>query len=145
MKYKDLNIGDWFTPKGKSIPYIRVQTDDRELYDLCLGNNALFGECFPLKTNPDCEVDFLNELNIHSPYYINHQYFLDDAPICQFIEMTSTGGKPLLLLKTSLKGQNRFLFLNSDNYSGYLRSNYTSDLRVRTVPNISISFPEKWG
>lgn len=79
MKYKDLQVGDWFTPKGKSTPYIRVQTNSGNLYDLCFDDSARWGKCFPLGKNSDFEVDFLSELNVINPFFINHEYFFKNC------------------------------------------------------------------
>lgn len=146
MKYKDLQVGDWFTIYDDPNPYIRVKTSDGYLYDLYLGDDFVgFGCCLLKRNTPDLEVHFLNELNVVNPYFSKNASLDAKYPLCQFFQMDVIAGEPLILFTAYVDGENCGMFLNGANYTGVLDKSLliSNKVNAKVIPDISILFPEK--
>lgn len=145
MKYKDLQIGDWFTICDDPTPYIHAKTSDGYINDIYLGDDLVsFGGCLLPSNNPDLEIHFVSELNIINPYFSKNASFTANYPLCQFFQIDFITGEPLILFTTYIDG-NYTMFLNGENYSGILDKNIaiSGKVNIKAIPDISISFPEK--
>ena len=110
MKYKDLNIGDWFTYKNRV--FVKTYCPDFDAnYDFCLSPSSVnFGDCFHSLPD-DTEIKFLSQLNAYNPYPQTGIDTLAKAPLRQFLALGHRGEK-IIFIKTNIQCQEYTLALN---------------------------------
>lgn len=139
MKYKDLNIGDWFSYKTRV--FVKTYCPDFDVnYDFCLSPSSVsFGDCF--HSLPDeTEIKFLSQLNAYNPYPQTGIDTLAKAPLRQFLALGCRGEK-IIFIKTNIQGQEYTLALNGK-YSVGMWEKSTSVALIEILPHIALKYEE---
>lgn len=139
MKYKDLNIGDWFTYKNRV--FVKTYCPDLDAnYDFCLSPSSVnFGCCF--QSLPDeAEIKFLSQLNAYNPYPQTGIDTLAKAPLHQFLALGYSGEK-IIFIKTNIQNQEYTLALNGK-YGVGTWEKLTSVARIEILPHIALKYEE---
>lgn len=139
MKYKDLNIGDWFTYKNRV--FVKTYCPDLDAnYDFCLSPSSVnFGCCF--QSLPDeAEIKFLSQLNAYNPYPQTGIDTLAKAPLHQFLAL-GYRGKKIIFIKTNIQGQEYTLALNGKCGVGMWEKS-TSVALIEILPHIALKYEE---
>ena len=139
MKYKDLNIGDWFTYKNRV--FVKTYCPDFDAnYDFCLSPSSVnFGCCF--QSLPDeTEIKFLSQLNAYNPYPQIGIYTLAKAPLRQFLALGYSGEK-IIFIKNKIRSQEYTLALNGKYGVGTWEKS-TSVAPIEILPHIELKYEE---
>lgn len=139
MKYKDLNVGDWFTYKNRV--FVKTYCPDFDAnYDFCLSPSSVnFGCCF--QSLPDeTEIKFLSQLNAYNPYPQTGICTLAKAPLHQFLAL-GYSGKKIIFIKTNIQGQEYTLALNGKCGVGTWEK-LTSVALIEILPHIELKYEE---
>ena len=139
MKYKELNIGDWFSYKTRV--FVKTYCPDFDVnYDFCLSPSSVsFGDCF--HSLPDeTEIKFLSQLNAYNPYPQAGIDTLAKAPLRQFLALGYRGEKTIFI-KTNIQGQEYTLTLNGK-YSVGMWEKSTSVALIEILPHIALKYEE---
>lgn len=139
MKYKDLNIGDWFTYKNRV--FVKTYCPDFDAnYDFCLSPSSVnFGDCFHSLPD-DTEIKFLSQLNAYNPYPQTGIDTLAKAPLRQFLALGHRGEK-IIFIKTNIQGQEYTLALNGK-YGVGMWEKSTSVALIEILPHIALKYEE---
>ena len=139
MKYKDLNIGDWFTYKNRV--FVKTYCPDFDAnYDFCLSPSSVsFGDCFHSLPD-DTEIKFLSQLNAYNPYPQTGIDTLAKAPLRQFLALGYRGEK-IIFIKTNIQNQEYTLALNGK-YGVGTWEKLTSVARIEILPHIALKYEE---
>ena len=139
MKYKELNIGDWFSYKNRV--FVKTYCPDFDVnYDFCLSPSSVsFGDCF--HSLPDeTEIKFLSQLNAYNPYPQTGIDTLAKAPLRQFLALGYSGEK-IIFIKTNIQGQEYALALNGKCGVGTWEKS-TSVALIEILPHIALKYEE---
>ena len=139
MKYKELNIGDWFSYKNRV--FVKTYCPDFDVnYDFCLSPSSVsFGDCF--HSLPDeTEIKFLSQLNAYNPYPQAGIDTLAKAPLRQFLALGYRGEKTIFI-KTNIQGQEYTLALNGKYGVGTWEKS-TSVAPIEILPHIELKYEE---
>lgn len=139
MKYKELNIGDWFSYKNRV--FVKTYCPDFDAnYDFCLSPSSVsFGSCF--QSLPDeTEIKFLSQLNVYNPYPQTGIDTLAKAPLRQFLAL-GYSGKKIIFIKTNIRSQIYTLALNRE-YGVGTWEKLTSIARIEILPHINLKYEE---
>lgn len=139
MKYKELNIGDWFFYKNRV--FVKTYCPDFDVnYDFCLSPSSVsFGSCF--QSLPDeTEIKFLSQLNVYNPYPQIGIDTLAKAPLRQFLALEYRGEK-IIFIKTNIQNQEYTLALNGK-YGVGTWEKLTSIARIEILPHIALKYEE---
>lgn len=139
MKYKELNIGDWFTYKNRV--FVKTYCPDFDAnYDFCLSPSSVnFGCCF--QSLPDeTEIKFLSQLNAYNPYPQTGINSLAKAPLHQFLAFRYSGEK-IIFIKTNIQSQEYTLALNGKYGVGTWEKS-TSVALIEILPHINLKYEE---
>lgn len=141
MKYKDLNIGDWFTFNGETF----IKTFCPNLgthYDFCLApSSGYFGTLF--QALPDeIKVNLLPRLNVYNPYPLKGTTTLTQAPLCQFLSWQSYG-EEIIFIKAFIQRQDYLLALNGERFEIGMWEKSPTDVSVKIIPRIDLKYEEK--
>ena len=139
MKYKELNIGDWFSYKNRV--FVKTYCPDLDVnYDFCLSPSSVsFGDCF--HSLPDeTEIKFLSQLNVYNPYPQTGIDTLAKAPLRQFLALGYRGEK-IIFIKTNIQNQEYTLALNRE-YGVGTWEKLTSIARIEILPHIDLKYEE---
>ena len=139
MKYKELNIGDWFTYKNRV--FVKTYCPDFDAnYDFCLSPSSVnFGCCF--QSLPDeTEIKFLSQLNAYNPYPQTGIDTLAKAPLHQFLALGYSGEK-IIFIKTNIRSQEYTLALNGKYGVGTWEKS-TSVALIEILPRINLKYEE---
>lgn len=139
MKYKDLNIGDWFSYKNRV--FVKTYCSDFDVnYDFCLSPSSVsFGDCFHSLPD-DTEIKFLSQLNAYNPYPQTGIDTLAKAPLRQFLALEYRGEK-IIFIKTNIQNQEYTLALNGK-YGVGTWEKLTSIARIEILPHIALKYEE---
>lgn len=139
MKYKDLNIGDWFSFEGET--FIKTYCLPLKAgYDFCL-SKTLFGTCFAQYWNEETEIEFISRLKINNPSpkkEANETLMI--APTSQFLSWQFDNSETIFI-KTLIQGEIYALALNGDNAGLWMRVN--SCIPIKIIPRIDLKYQEK--
>lgn len=139
MKYKDLNVGDWFTCVNKI--FIKTILPSGEIMDFCLSPDPLwFGKCFAASPDNN-EVEFISHIKTYNPNPDNGRDVLTSAPTNQFLVWEYRDLK-VIFFRRSIQRETYTLALNSEVKAGVWEKSTTA-VPVRVCPQIDIKFPEK--
>lgn len=139
MKYKELNIGDWFSYKNRV--FVKTYCPDFDVnYDFCLSPSSVnFGCCF--QSLPDeTEIKFLSQLNAYNPYPQTGIDSLAKAPLHQFLALGYSGEK-IIFIKTNIQSQEYTLALNGK-YGVGMWEKSTSVALIEILPHIALKYEE---
>lgn len=139
MKYKELNIGDWFAYKNRV--FVKTYCPDFDAnYDFCLSPSSVnFGDCY--QSLPDeTEIKFLSQLNAYNPYPQIGIYTLAKAPLRQFLAL-GYSGKKIIFIKNKIRSQEYTLALNGK-YSVGTWEKSTSVAPIEILPHINLKYEE---
>ena len=139
MKYKDLNVGDWFTYKNRV--FVKTYCPDLDAnYDFCLSPSSVnFGCCF--QSLPDeTEIKFLSQLNAYNPYPQTGIETLAKAPLHQFLALGYRDRKTIFI-KTNIQSQEYTLALNGK-YGVGTWEKLTSVALIEILPHINLKYEE---
>lgn len=139
MKYKDLNIGDWFSYKNRV--FVKTYCPDFDAnYDFCLSPSSVtFGDCY--QSLPDeTEIKFLSQLNAYNPYPQIGIYTLAKAPLRQFLALGYSGEK-IIFIKNKIRSQEYTLALNGKYGVGTWEKS-TSVAPIEILPHIELKYEE---
>lgn len=139
MKYKDLNIGDWFTYKNRV--FVKTYCPDFDAnYDFCLSPSSVsFGDCFHSLPD-DTEIKFLSQLNAYNPYPQTGIDTLAKAPLRQFLALGHRGEK-IIFIKAKIQSQEYTLTLNGK-YGVGMWEKSTSVALIEILPHIALKYEE---
>lgn len=139
MKYKELNIGDWFSYKNRV--FVKTYCPDfDENYDFCLSPSSVtFGDCF--QSLPDeIEIKFLSQLNAYNPYPQTGIDTLAKAPLRQFLAF-GYREKKIIFIKTNIRSQEYTLALNGKN-AGIWTQPIPRAISIKIIPRIDLKYEE---
>lgn len=139
MKYKELNIGDWFSYKNRV--FVKTYCPDfDENYDFCLSPSSVtFGDCF--QSLPDeVEIKFLSQLNAYNPYPQTGIDTLAKAPLRQFLAF-GYREKKIIFIKTNIRSQEYTLALNGKN-AGIWTQPIPRAISIKIIPRIDLKYEE---
>lgn len=139
MKYKELNIGDWFSYKNRV--FVKTYCPDLdENYDFCLSPSSVtFGDCF--QSLPDeIEIKFLSQLNAYNPYPQTGIDSLDKAPLRQFLAF-GYREKKIIFIKNNIRNQEYTLALNGKN-AGIWTHPIPCAISIKIIPRIDLKYEE---
>lgn len=139
MKYKDLNVGDWFTYVGETFiktycPLLKAN------YDFCL-SDKWFGMCFAQCSDEETQVEFVSRLKIKNP---SPKKEVDEtliiAPTLQFLSW-QFDNRETIFIKALIQGEIYALALDGDSAGIWTRA--TSCIPVKVIPHIDLKYAEK--
>lgn len=137
MKYKDLNIGDWFSFAGETF----IKTSCLHLkagYDFCL-SKKWFGMCFA-QCREETEVEFISRLTIKNPSPKKEaDETLMIAPTLQFLSWQFDNSETIFI-KALIQGEIYALALDGDNAGLWTRA--FSCAPVKVIPRIDLKYAE---
>ena len=139
MKYKELNIGDWFSYKNRV--FVKTYCPDLDAnYDFCLSPSSVnFGCCF--QSLPDeAEIKFLSQLHAYNPYPQTGIDTLAKAPLHQFLALGYSGEK-IIFIKNKIRSQEYTLALNGKYGVGTWEKS-TSVAPIEILPHIELKYEE---
>ena len=141
MKYKDLNIGDWFSFSGEI--FIKTYCPDLDAhYDLCLAQSSgYFGILF--RALPDeIEVNLLPRLNVYNPYAQKGTTTLTQAPLCQFLSWQERR-EEIIFIKAFIQRQEYLLAFNGERFEIGMWEKSATNVSVKIIPRIDLKYEEK--
>lgn len=140
MKYKDLNIGDWFSYVGATFmktycPLLKAN------YDICV-SEKMFGAFFAPCGMEDEEVEFVSRLTVENPTpfktKVDETLFL--APTFQFLSC-QPDNREIILMKAPIKGKIYMLTINGNNAGVWTQA--IPRISVKIIPRIDLKYQEK--
>lgn len=142
MKYKDLNIGDWFLYKDK--PFVKTYCPDLGAhYDFCLApSSSYFGILF--QALPDeIEVNLLPRLTVYNPYSYTQKgtTTLTQAPLCQFLSWQERR-EEIIFIKAFIQRQEYLLALSGERFEIGMWEKSATDVLVKIIPRIDLKYEE---
>lgn len=139
MKYKDLNIGDWFSFEGET--FIKTYCLPLKTgYDFCL-SKKWFGMCFGLCRDEETEVEFISRLTVKNPSPKKEaDETLMIAPTLQFLSW-QFDNRETIFIKALIKGEIYALALNEDKAGLWMRTNICC-IPVKIIPRIDLKYAE---
>ena len=140
MKYKDLNIGDWFSCEGET--FIKTYCLPlKEGFDFCISPNYFGMRFAPCKD--DTEIQFVSRLNIVNPYYQKEttETALINAMPLQFLSWVYDG-EEVIFIKAFIHGKIYDLTINGD-YNTGLWAKSSACIPVKIIPRIDLKYEEK--
>lgn len=139
MKYKELNIGDWFSYKNRV--FVKTYCPDLDMnYDFCLSPSSVsFGDYFHSLPD-DTEIKFLSQLNAYNPYPQTGIDTLAKAPLRQFLALEYRGEK-IIFIKANIQNQEYTLALNGK-YGVGMWEKSTSVALIEILPHIALKYEE---
>lgn len=139
MKYKDLNIGDWFSYAGTTFikaycPLLKAN------YDICV-SEKMFGAIFVPCGMEDEEVEFVSHLTVENPtpFETEADETLSVAPTFQFLSW-QLDNRETIFIKVRIQSEVYALAINGDN-AGIL-TQATSCVPVKIIPRIDLKCEE---
>lgn len=143
MKYKDLNIGDWFLYKDK--PFVKTYCPDLGAhYDFCLApSSSYFGILF--QALPDeIEVNLLPRLTVYNPYSYTQKgtTTLTQVPLCQFLSWQERR-EEIIFIKVFIQRQEYLLALSGERFEIGMWEKSATDVPVKIIPRIDLKYQEK--
>ena len=127
MKYKDLNVGDWFSYAGKTFiktycPHLKTN------YDFCM-SEKMFGALCALGGMEDEEVEFVSRLTVKNPipFKTEADETLFVAPTFQFLSC-QPDNREIILMKAPIQGEIYMLTINGN----------TAGIWTQAIPRISV-------
>ena len=139
MKYKDLNIGDWFSYAGTTFikaycPLLKAN------YDICV-SEKMFGAIFVPCGMKDEEVEFVSHLTVENPttFKTEADETLSVAPTFQFLSWQSNS-RETIFIKVRIQSEIYALAINGDN-AGIL-TQATACVPVKIIPRIDLKCEE---
>lgn len=139
MKYKDLNIGDWFSYAGTTFikaycPLLKAN------YDICV-SEKMFGAIFVPCGMEDEEVEFVSHLTVENPttFKTEADETLSVAPTFQFLSWQSNS-RETIFIKVRIQSEIYALAINGDN-AGIL-TQATACVPVKIIPRIDLKCEE---
>ena len=142
MKYKDLNVGDWFSYVGAT--FIKTYCPPLKAnYDICV-SGKMFGAIFVPYDMEDEEVEFVSRLTVENPtpFKTEVDETLFFAPTFQFLSWQLDNSETILI-KATIKGEvYAALEINGDN-TGIL-TKATACIPVKIIPRIDLKYEENF-
>ena len=139
MKYKDLNIGDWFSYVGATFikTYCPLLKGN---YDICV-SGKMFGAIFAPCDMEDEEVEFVTRLTVENPipFKTEADETLFIAPTFQFLSW-QLDNRETIFIKVILRGEIYALAINGDN-TGIL-TKAIACIPVKIIPRIDLKYEE---
>lgn len=140
MKYKDLNVGDWFSYAGKT--FIKTYCPPLKTnYDFCM-SEKLFGALCALGGMEDEEVEFVSRLTVENPIpfkkEVDETLFL--APTFQFLSC-QPDNREIILMKAPIQGEIYMLTINGNNAGVWTQA--IPRISVKVIPRIDLKYQEK--
>lgn len=140
MKYKDLNIGDWFSYVGATFiktycPLLKAN------YDICV-SGKMFGAIFAPCDMEDEEVEFVSRLTVENPtpFKTEADETLFVAPTFQFLSLQLDNSETILI-KAPIKGEVYALAINGKN-AGIWTQALPRFISVKIIPRIDLKCEE---
>ena len=140
MKYKDLNIGDWFSYVGAT--FIKTYCPLlKENYDICM-SGKMFGAIFAPCDMEDEEVEFVSRLTVENPtpFKTEADETLFVAPTFQFLSWQLDNSETILI-KAPIKGEVYALAINGKN-AGIWTQATPRFIPVKIIPRIDLKYEE---
>lgn len=139
MKYKDLNVGDWFSFEGKT--FIKTYCPSLKAgYDFCL-SKKWFGALFALGGMEDKEVEFVSRLTVENPTPFkkagDETVFI--APTFQFLSC-QPDNREIILMKAPIQGE-IYMFTINGNTAG-IWTQAIPRISVKIIPRIDLKYAE---
>ena len=141
MKYKDLNVGDWFSYVGATFiktycPLLKAN------YNICV-SGKMFGASFTPCDMGDEEVEFVSRLTVENPTPFkteaNETLFI--APTFQFLSW-QLDNHETIFIKVRIQSEVYALAINGDN-AGIL-TQATACIPVKIIPRIDLKYEENF-
>lgn len=140
MKYKDLNVGDWFSYVGATFiktycPLLKAN------YDICV-SGKMFGAIFAPCDMEDEEVEFVSHLTVENPtpFKTEADETLFVAPTFQFLSY-QPDNREIILIKAPIKGEIYVLAINGKN-AGIWTQAIPRFISVKIIPRIDLKYEE---
>ena len=140
MKYKDLNVGDWFSYVGATFiktycPLLKTN------YDICV-SGKMFGAIFAPCDMEDEEVEFVSRLTVENPtpFKTEVDETLFFAPTFQFLS-SQLDNSEAIFIKAPIKGEVYALAINGKN-AGIWTQATTRFISVKIIPRIDLKYEE---
>ena len=140
MKYKDLNVGDWFSYVGATFiktycPLLKTN------YDICV-SGKMFGAIFAPCDMEDEEVEFVSRLTVENPtpFKTEVDETLFFAPTFQFLSWQLNNSETIFI-KAPIKGEVYALAINGKN-AGIWTQATTRFISVKIIPRIDLKYEE---
>lgn len=139
MKYKDLNVGDWFSFEGAT--FIRTYCPLlKASYDFCL-SDKWFGMCFTQCSDEEVEVEFVSRLTLENPIpfkkEVDETLFL--APTFQFLSC-QPDNREIILMKAPIQGEIYMLTINGNTAGIWTQA--IPRISVKIIPRIDLKYTE---
>lgn len=139
MKYKDLNVGDWFSCAGRT--FIKTYCPPlRANYDICM-SEKMFGALFDPCGMGDEEVEFVSRLTVENPTpfkkEVDETLFL--APTFQFLSC-QPDNREIILMKAPIQGEIYMLTINGNNVGVWTQA--IPRISVKIIPRIDLKCEE---
>ena len=141
MKYKDLNIGDWFSYAGAT--FIKTYCPPLKAnYDVCV-SEKMFGAPFTPCDMGDEEVEFVSRLTVENPTPFKTEAYktLFIAPTFQFLSW-QLDSHETIFIKVRIQSEVYALAINGDN-AGIL-TQATACIPVKIIPRIDLKYKENF-
>ena len=138
MKYKDLNVGDWFSYVGATFikTYCPLLKAD---YDICV-SETWFGMAFAQCSDEETEVEFVSRLIVKNPSPEKEvDKTLTIAPTFQFLS-SQFGSREIIFIKVPIQNEIYTLAINGAN-AGFL-TQATACVPVKIIPRIDLKCEE---
>lgn len=138
MKYKDLNIGDWFTFVGET--FIKTYCSPLKAgYDFCL-SKKWFGMCFA-QCREETEVEFVSRLTVENPAPFKKEVdeTLFVAPTFQFLSC-QPDSREIILMKAPIQGEIYMLTINGNTAGIWTQA--IPRISVKIIPRIDLKYTE---
>lgn len=138
MKYKDLNIGDWFTFVGET--FIKTYCSPLKAgYDFCL-SKKWFGMCFA-QCREETEVEFVSHLTVENPAPFKKEVdeTLFVAPTFQFLSC-QPDSREIILMKAPIQGEIYMLTINGNTAGIWTQA--IPRISVKIIPRIDLKYTE---
>mgnify|MGYP001134706878 CR=1 FL=1 len=139
MKYKDLNIGDWFSYAGATFiktycPLLKAN------YDICV-SGKMFGAIFAPCDMEDEEVEFVSRLTVENPipFKTEADETLFIAPTFQFLSWQSDN-REIILMKALIQGEIYMLTINGNTAGVWTKA--IPRISVKVIPRIDLKYEE---
>lgn len=140
MKYKDLNIGDWFSYVGAT--FIKTYCPPLKAnYDICV-SGKMFGAIFAPCDMEDEEVEFVSRLTVENPipFKTGADETLFIAPTFQFLSWQANSHETIFI-KAPIKGEIYALAINGDN-AGIWTQAIPNFISIKIIPRIDLKCEE---
>lgn len=140
MKYKDLNVGDWFSYVGAT--FIKTYCPLlKAIYDICV-SGKMFGAIFAPCDMEDEEVEFVSRLTVENPtpFKTEADETLFVAPTFQFLSWQLDNSETILI-KAPIKGEVYALAINGKN-AGIWTQATPRFISVKIIPRIDLKYEE---